>query len=118
MGKVPLVPISQDDLSYFIASLLVYQRYRREKTPPSQERDQALFVLALLIPKLQRGIEPQKGDLPLFLTVDEIQVMKGGLNTLLDLLNRRSSSARLKKEIARLKALKTLLDQHFVTTQD
>jgi hypothetical protein len=117
-NALPLVPISQKRLNYLVATLLVYQQYRLRQTPPSEERRETLLVLTFLILKLQRGIEPHKGDLPLLLTVDEVCVMKSGFAMLIDCLNRRPVSYNITKEIAQLKELKTMLDQSFSTTQD
>ncbi len=117
-NALPFVPISQDLLQYLIAAMLVYQQYRQRKTPPSEERGHTLLVLTFLLPKLQCGIEPHEGDIPLLLTVDEVRVMKGGLTILLDQLNRKPASGKIKREMTRLKSLKTLLEQHFSTTQD
>lgn len=114
---LPLVPISHDNLSYLLAAMLVYQQYRKKKTPPSVERAHTLLVLEALLPRLYLGTSVQEGSLPLLLTVDDVQVLKSGLTTLLDHMNRRPASRARAKEVARLKELKTLLDQHFPATQ-
>lgn len=115
---LPVVPISPDHIAFLMAALLVYQQFRQRKTPPSEERRHTLSVLLFLLPKLQRGIEPHEGELPLWLTVDEVSVIKGGLTMMLDQLKRKPASRQITQEIARLKQLKTLFDQHFSTTQD
>lgn len=115
---LPLLPISQERLRYLLAAMLVYQQYRLKKTPPSEERRFTLLVLTFLIPKLQRGTEPHAEEMPLPLTVDEVRVMKGGLAMMLDRLNRKPASRDVKREIVRLKALKTSIEQTFSTTQD
>ena len=122
MGEKPMVPISLEHLSQLAAAMLVYEQFRRRKTPPSEERTHTLVVLALLMPKLLYGIEPHDDDRPLPLTTDEIQVMKGGLATVLDQLQRKPARGKKAKrraeEIKKLEHLKQMLDQHFRTTQD
>lgn len=54
----------------------------------------------------------------MWLTVDEVSVIKGGLTTMLYQLKRKPTSRHLTQEITRLKQLKTLFDQYFSTTQD
>jgi hypothetical protein len=115
---LPIVPIDQEPLQALIAALLVYQRYRLEKTPPTEERMRTLLILGFLIPKLYSGIGIHEGATPLWLTVDDVQVMKAGLATLLDNLNRKPLSAKIKKEMQRLKELKITIEQTFRTTQD
>jgi hypothetical protein len=115
---LPFVPISPEQLQYLFAAMLVYQQYRLRKTPPSEERSYTLLVLTFLLPKLQRGIEPHEGEMPLLLTVDDVQVMKGGLTVIIDRLNRKSVPRKIKQKITHLKALKTMLEQNFSTTQD
>lgn len=117
-NPLPLVPISPDRLSYLLAALLVYQQFRLRKTPPSVERAYTLMVLESLLPRLGSGIREHEGDLPLLLTVDDVQVMKNALATLIDRLNRKPSSRASVKELTSLKELKNLLDQHFSETQD
>lgn len=118
VDSLPLLPISSERLQALVAALLVYQRYRREKTPPSEERTRTLFILEFLIPKLYSKAGTHEEATPLWLTVDDVQVMKIGLATLLDLLNRKPPSARIKKEMQRLKELKTVIEQTFRITQD
>ncbi len=115
---LPFVPISQEHITYLIAAMLVYQQYRQRKTPPSEEREYTLLILLFLLPKLQRGIEPHKGEIPLLLTVDDVRIIKGGLTMMIDQLNRKPTSRYITQEITRLKQLKTLFDKHFSTTQD
>jgi hypothetical protein len=118
VDSLPLLPISQERLQALVAALLVYQRYRREKTPPTAERIRTLFILEFLIPKLYSGVGTHEEATPLWLTVDDIQIIKAGLTTLLDNLNRKPPSARIKQEMQRLKELKTTIEQTFRTTQD
>lgn len=119
MGKtLPLVPINQEHLRYLIATMLVYQQFCQRRTSPSEERQHTLLVLTFLIPKLHQGITPHEGEIPLLLTVDEVSIMKGGLTTMLDQLNRKPASRQIKQEITRLRKLRAMLDQHFSTTQD
>ena len=122
MGEKPMVPMSQEHLIQLASAMLVYEQFRRRKTPPSQERTHTLLVLALLLPKLLYGTEPHEGDRPLPLTTDEIQTMKDGLATILDQLQRKPATGKKAKkraeEITKLEHLKQVLDQHFRTTQD
>ena len=122
MGEKPMVPISLEHLSQLAAAMMVYEQFRRRKTPPSEERTHTLLVLAVLLPKLLSGVEPHEGDRPLPLTTDEIQVMKSGLATVLDQLQRKPATGKQVKrrteEIKKLKHMKQMLDQHFRTTQD
>lgn len=115
---LPLLPINQENLHYLLAAMLVYYQYRLRKTPPTNERRHTLLVLALLLPKLQCGTEPHEGNMPLLLTIDEVQVMKGGLAMLLDRLNLKPATRKVVQEIDRLRKLKTSLEQTFSTTQD
>lgn len=116
--SLPVLPISQDQLQMLTAAMLVYKRYRREKTPPTEERLRTLLTLEFLIPKLYGAVETQEEATPLWLTVDDVQTMKAGLTSLLDTLNRRPSSAAIKQEVQRLKELKTVIEQTFRTAQD
>ena len=98
--------------------MLVYKYYRFTKTPTTEEQQRTLLILDFLIPKLYRGIGVQEGNTPLWLTVDDIRVIKAGLATLLDRLNRKPPSPKLKKEMQRLKELKAAIEQTFSVTQD
>ena len=123
MGEKPMVPISLEHLSQLAAAMLVYEQFRRRKTPPSEERTHTLLVLAVLMPKLLYGAEPHEGDRPLPLTTDEVQVMKDGLATILDQLQRKpvrrgKQAKKRAEEITKLEHLKQMLDEHFRTTQD
>jgi hypothetical protein len=119
MGKpLPQMPITPEHLTYLIAVMLVYQQYRQRKTPPTTEREHTLLVLTFLLPKLQRGIKPHEGELPLLLTVDEVHVMQSGLSMMLDSLKRKPASHAITQEITRLQQLKILFNQHFSITQD
>ena len=120
----PIVPIGPEQLKRLVAALLVYQRYRQQRTPPTRERGATLLILSLLLPRLHQGVEPDGPGsaplegIPLFLTVAEVCVIKAGLATLLDLLKRKPTSRAIAQEIRALKALKTLIEQNFSTTQD
>ena len=95
MAKMlPVLPITQEHLLALVAALLIYQRYRREKTPLTEERTRTLLILECLIPKLYSGIDIQKSALPLWLTVDDVQVIQMGLATLIDQLNRKPTCVR------------------------
>lgn len=119
MGETfPRVAISPEHLAYLISALLVYQHYRQCKTPPTDERAWTLLGLTFLLPKLQRGIEPHKDDLPLVLTVDEVRLIKGGLAMMLDHLQRKPATRTSMREMDRLRLLKKLFDESFSTTQD
>ena len=115
---LPSLPIDQELLKALIAALLVYQRFRKEKTPPTEERLHTLLILHSLIPKLYTGVDTRETALPLWLTVDDVQVIKAGLAALLDNLNRKSASARLKKEMQNLKELQVTIEKTFRITQD
>lgn len=116
--SLPLVPISPDRLSYLLAALLVYRQYRLRYTPQSEERSYTLLVLDALLPKLHCGIQPHEGEMPLWLTVDEVGVMKSGLSMLIERLKGKPASRSTREEITHLQELKTMLDQHFSSTQD
>lgn len=116
---LPMVPISQDSLSYLIAALLVYRQYCASKMPFSERRTSTLLILTFLLPKLERGLHPTEGeDRPLWLTVAEVRVIQGGLTILLDHLNRKPATPQIKQEMTRLKELKSMFEQHFGTIQD
>lgn len=117
-NSLPILPIGHEQLKVLVAAMLVYKRYRHEKTPPTEERLRTLLTLELLIPKLYGAVVIHEEATPLWLTVDDVQVMKTGLATLLDTLNRKPSSTAIKQEIQRLKELKTVIEQTFRTTQD
>ena len=111
---LPMVPISQDRLSYLIAALLVYQQYCTRKMSPSETRNTTLLVLAFLLPKLERGTHPAEGKTsPLWLTTEEVRVIQAGLATILDQLSRKPVSPSIKQEMTHLKGLKMLFEQHF-----
>lgn len=119
MGEtLPQMPISPEHLSYLLAAMLVYQQYRQRKTLLTTERGHTLYVLRFLLPKLQRGLEPHEGELPLLLTVDEVCVIKGGLAIMLERLNHKPVSRPITQEITRMKQFKTLFEQHFPTTHN
>ena len=120
----PIVPIGPEQLKRLVAAMLVYRRYRQQHTPATRERGYTLLILNLLLPRLHHSVEPTgpgsaplEGT-PLFLTTEEIRVIKAGLATLLDLLTRKPTSRAITQEIRALRALKTLLEQNFTTTQD
>jgi hypothetical protein len=115
---LPQMPITPEHLAYVLAAMLVYQQYLHRQTPPTPERAHTLSVLSLLLPKLQRGIEPHEGELPLWLTVDEVAVMKGGFTLMIDKLKRKPASQPMTREIERLKRLKTLFNQYFPITDN
>ncbi len=78
-----------------------------------------LLVLTFLIPKLLAGLEPHKGEKPsLLLTVDEVQVMKGGGAALIAQSKRKPVTRALAREVAHLTQLKTMLDQYVVNLDD
>ncbi|HEU5383623.1 MAG TPA: hypothetical protein VFV38_50125 [Ktedonobacteraceae bacterium] len=116
--SLPMMQINQDQLSFLVAVLLVYRKYRREKTPPTEERMHTLIVLDLLISRLNGGLATSREPASLLLTEDDIHVLKAGLIMLLDRLNRKPPTAAIKQETQRLKELKTLIDQTFQITQD
>lgn len=115
---LPVLPIGQEQLQILVAALLVYKHYRRERTPSTEERLHTLLTLDLLIPKLYSAVSPHQEAIPLWLTVDDVQVMKAGLASLLDRLNRKPPSAAIRKEMQSLKELKAVIEQTFRTTQD
>ncbi|MGH2478975.1 MAG: hypothetical protein ACRDHW_04900 [Ktedonobacteraceae bacterium] len=113
-NTLPMVPISQDRLSYLLAALLVYRQHCTRKMSPSERRNTTLLVLAFLLPKLERGTHPAEGEAsPLWLTTAEVRVIQAGLATILDQLNHKPASPSIKQEMARLKDLKRLFEQHF-----
>jgi len=114
----PLLPVSQEQLKELVGAMLVYKQYRFLKTQPTEERWQTLLILECLIPKLYCGVGIQEGAKPLWLTVDDVRVMKIGLATLLDQLNKKPRSPTIEAEMQRLKKLKTAIEQTFKTTQD
>jgi hypothetical protein len=115
---LPVLPIGQEQLRTLVAALLIYKHYRREKTPSTQERLHTLLTLEFLIPKLYGALCPHQEATPLWLTIDEVQVMKAGLASLLDRLSRKPPSAAIRKEMQRLRELKAVIEQTFRTTQD
>lgn len=116
--SLPVLPIDQEQLQILVVVLLVYKRYRREKTPRTEEQLRTLLTLEYLIPKLYGAVSSYKEATPLWLTVDDVQVMKAGLTSLLETLNRKPPSAAIDKERQRLKELKAVIEQTFRTTQD
>ncbi len=115
---LPQLPLDQNDLIALLGAMLVYHRYRMQKTPPSEERLFTLKVLESLLPLLNQGCGVYEHDRSLLLTVDDVCVLKGGLTTLLALLQCKPASAQLTQEITRLTRLKTLIESTFSTTQD
>lgn len=61
-NALPMVPISQDRLSYLIAALLVYRQYCTRKMPPSETRTSTLLILTFLLPKLECGVHLAEGE--------------------------------------------------------
>lgn len=117
-NSLPNVPISQEQLQALLAAMLVYRLYCRKRTPRTEEREHTLMVLESLLPKLSYGIGPHEDATLLFLTEDDVRVMKGGLRTLIDNLSGRPASHQIKEEIKHLEELKTLIGRNFSTTQD
>lgn len=115
---LPTLQIDQKQLSYLVAVLMVYRKYRREKTPPTAERLHTLIVLEYLIPKLNALIDTREEPASLLFTTDDVHVLKAGFTMLLDRLNKKSPTPEVRREIQRLKELKTLIDQTFKVTQD
>lgn len=116
-GFLPTFPISQEQLQALIGTMLVYKRYCLERTPPTEERKQTLYILDFLIPKLSHGAGCHGGAVPLWLTADDIYVMTGGLDALLKRLEMKPCSKKLEKERRGLKELQTIIKQ-FSATQD
>ncbi len=115
---LPLLPISQEQLQQLIAAMLIYWRFRQKKTPNTEERRRTLFILEFLIPKLYRGVGVHEEATPLWLTTDDVSVLKSGMATLIAELNRKPASRKITEQIQQLKKLKTLIEQTFPTTQD
>lgn len=115
---LPALPIAPESLAYLVAVMLVYRQYLQRKRLPSDEQQHTLFVLMFLLPKLQQGIGPHKEACPLWLTVDEVQVIKRGLATMLDRLKHQPASQKISREIARLKQLKMSMEQTFSQMQE
>lgn len=115
---LPLLPVDQEQLAMLIAAMLAYRLYVFKKMPSTAGRAYTLMTLALLIPKLQCGMGVHEEAMPLLLTQDDVLVMKTGLAVLLERLGKKAPGAVIKREMQRLKALKTMLEQTFRTTQD
>lgn len=114
---LPVLPISQEQLQRLIAAMLVYQRYRYEKTPPTEEQLQTLSILEYLIPKLSQWTVRHEETMPLWLTVDDVCVIKGGLDVLIEKLKGEPSSGKIDRELQNLQKLQIIIQQ-FKTTLD
>jgi cell division FtsZ-interacting protein ZapD len=114
----PLLPISHEQLQRLVAALLVYRLYLQRKVPPTQERLRTFITLECLLQKLNLGLTTQEETLPLFLTEDDVSVIKAGFTTLLDQLKRKARPEKIKREVEQLQELKTLIEQTFKTVQD
>ena len=119
MEEIPFLPIPHDQIIALAGALIVYRGYRLVKTAPTEERGNTLLTLATLIPKLTNfGLHSDQGE-RLLLTDIEIAVIKGGLTTLIDVLNRKPQQKKgIQGEIENLKARRQAIETTFKTTQD
>lgn len=115
---LPMLPVSQDQLQQLIAVMLIYRRFRLEKTPPTEERSRTLLLLAFLLPKLCGGVGVHEEAAPIWLTVDEVSVLKAGLAAIFDALKKKAASRKVTEELERVNQLKIVIEQTFSTTQD
>lgn len=113
--ELPQVPISQEQLQWLLGALYAYTEYLLRKVKPSAERQHALSVLSVLIPRMG-AIIGQREPKPLWWTDVEVVVVKNGLAILV----REVRAKQSKDKAMLLKRLQSLQDvlNHFRTTQD
>jgi hypothetical protein len=119
MEEMPFLPIAHDQIIALAGALIVYRSYRLLKTASTEERENTLLTLELLIPKLTHfALHSDQGE-RLLLTDIEIAVIKGGLTTLIDVLNRKPQQNKaIRGEIESLKVLRQAIETTFKTIQD
>lgn len=129
MDAFPKAPITQEHLAKLVAVLLIHRKLLENKSFSAPEDMRTWLVLNQLIMVMeQAALRPvQQGEALVFLTVDDVHLIKQALATQLAMLKKRLSSPQLKQptlraeiasEIERLTALQKLINHHFSTTQD
>lgn len=113
----PLLPISVEQLERLLALMLVYYQSCTQQ-PGMNRRRTTEAVLTWLIPRLSQGIATVNTETPLLLLVDEVQVIKMGIATILMRLKKRASTPEIQQEIQQAEALQKMFEQTFRTTQD
>jgi hypothetical protein len=114
----PLLKMNYEQLCLLMAQLLVYQQYLQKKVAPSAKRNRTLRILLALLQRLQAFFQQSGAQMALLLTVEEVAMMKDALAVLKLALEAKPASAEREREIQRLAAMKTLLEQTFPLIQD
>ena len=112
----PLLKMSYEQLSLFIAQLLVYQQYLQRKVAPSAKRNRTLRLLQALLQRLTTLFGQSTTQMALLLTVEEVIMIKEALMVLQRALEAKSPSEGRDQEIQRLATMRTLIEQTFPST--
>ncbi|MGH2506942.1 MAG: hypothetical protein ACRDHZ_05945 [Ktedonobacteraceae bacterium] len=114
----PSLPISNDQLTFLTALLMVYQQYLQRKSPLSVTHKRTLRVLSALLQRFYALFTPRATPTPLLLLEEEVAIIKEALAVTQQVLATKPPFAGRDQELQRLTEMKTLIEQTFPLTHD
>jgi hypothetical protein len=117
MGAVPVLRLTQRQLTQLLAHCTTYRSYLWQYLLPSPERNQTLRVIQSLQGRLEKAQEQGREGVDLSLTAEERSTIKQFLSGITQLYGAAPPSEQRTQKLGEITGLRLLVERAFLQTR-